>query len=361
MLGEADERLRRARWLIALGLIAVLGLGVWLAVRPSRPAPRLLVGVDDDTLKWTPFPLTVVRRQQRLGADAVRISVPWHGEAVPSAVRRVELSRAETAARQTTVVLAVFGSADVTPVGAQAQARFCGYAHAALALVPDTRAVVVWNEANSPPYWRGTPAEYESLLARCYDQLHASHLLVLDSTASAHDPAAFLARLAEAYRRSGRKRPLVDAFGHNPYPLRFGEHPGARHAGDFIGEGDYPRLVATLRTAFSGTTQRSFAIWYLEDGFQARIPVQLRHHYHGHETVAVVAAEVQANQVVSAIRLAACQPLVRAFFNFELVDERRLAGWQSGLIWRGGDERPAASAFSAAVRHVPSVTASCRP
>ena len=361
MLEQASGKLRRARWLIAVVLIVALGVAVWLAVRPPRPAPRLLIGVDDDTVKWTPFPLTVVRRQRRLGADAVRITVPWHGEAVPTAVRRVELSRAEIAARQTAVVLAVFGYATTTPVGARAQARFCGYARAALALVPDARAVVVWNEANSPTYWRGTPADYESLLAHCYDELHTSHLVVLDSTASAHDPAAFLAALAEAYRRSGRERPLVDAFGHNPYPLRFGEHPGARHAADFIGEGDYARLVATLRTGFSGTAQRSFAIWYLEDGFQARIPVQLRHHYHGRETVAVVAAEVQAEQVASAIRLAACQPLVRAYFNFELVDESRLAGWQSGLIWRGGEEKPAASAFAAAARHVAAGTVGCRP
>ena len=48
--------------------------------------------------------------------------------------------------------------------------------------------------------------------------------------------------------------------------------------------------------------------------------------------------------------LAACQPLVRAFFNFELVDERRLAGWHSGLIWRGGRVKPAAAAFARAPR-----------
>ena len=141
--------------------------------------------MDDDTLKWTPFPLTVVRRQRALGAAAVRVWVPWQGEAAPGAVRRVELSRAEIAARHTKVVLAVFGFAGETPAGAQAQARFCRYANAVLALVPDARALVIWNEANSPTYWHGTAAQYESLLARCYDALQARHLQVLDSTASA--------------------------------------------------------------------------------------------------------------------------------------------------------------------------------
>ena len=112
----------------------------------------LVVGVDDDTLKWTPFPLTVVRRQESLGADAVRVWVPWRGEIAPTAVRRVELSRAEAAAKKTTVVLAVFGFGPATPTAEWQQRRFCGYAKDVLALVPDARAVVVWNEANSPTY-----------------------------------------------------------------------------------------------------------------------------------------------------------------------------------------------------------------
>ena len=41
---------------------------------------------------------------------------------------------------------------------------------------------------------------------------------------------------------------------------------------------------------------------------------------------------------------------MKAFFNFELVDETRLAGWQSGLFWRGAERKPAAGAFAAAAR-----------
>ncbi|HEY2542253.1 MAG TPA: hypothetical protein VGH92_04305 [Gaiellaceae bacterium] len=302
---------------------------MWFVAHPTHQARSLIVGVDDDTLKWTAFPLTVVRRQQSFGADAVRVWVPWRGEIHPTAVRRVELSRAETAAQKTTVVLAVFGFGASTPTAAWAQRRFCGYAKAALALVPDARAVVVWNEANSRTYWRGTPAQYESLLARCYDALHSARVQVLDSTASAHAPVAFLDAVATAYRTSGRTQPLVDAFGHNPYPLTQSEAPGVVHRGDFLGEGDYPRLVSTLE-AFGRTP----SIWYLEDGFQTD----------------VVPPAKQAADVGEAIGMAACQPLVRAFFNFELVDETRAAGWQSGLIARGGKTKPAAAAFAGAPR-----------
>jgi hypothetical protein len=323
-------------------------------VRPTHHPRTLLVGVDDDTLKWTPFPLTVVRRQQSLGAGAVRVWVPWRGEAAPDATRRVELTRAETAARHTDVVLAIFGFAAQTPAAPRQQARFCGYARATLDLVPDARAVVVWNEANSPAYWHGTAAQYESLLARCYDTLHSRRVQVLDSTASAHDPIGFLDAVAHAYRATGRTRPLVDAFGHNPYPLAASEPPGARHTGDFVGEGDYPRLVAALRRGFGGTP----ALWYLEDGFQSAVPGR---GYHGRENVPVVSPALQARSLGAAIRLAACQPLVRAFFNFELVDEKRLSGWQSGLIWRGARRKPAAAAFSSAAASARAGRVRCGP
>jgi hypothetical protein len=44
----------------------------------------------------------------------------------------------------------------------------------------------------------------------------------------------------------------------------------------------------------------------------------------------------QASQLRDALLLARCQPAVGAFFNLELLDEDRPAGWQSGLLWRDG-------------------------
>jgi hypothetical protein len=324
-------------------------VAAWLVLRPA-PAPRLLVGVDDDTLKWTADPLGVVRWQKALGAQAVRVWVPWHGETKPSGSRLTELARAEQAAQKTRVVLAVFGFARDTPKDPRTQARFCAFARSSLGLVPDAYAVVVWNEANSPTYWSGTPGQYAALLARCYDTLHRDGLTVLDSTASAHSPEAFLQAVGAAYRATGRTRPLVDAFGHNPYPANALESPNSMHATGFVGEGDYARLVRVLRAAFG----RSPDIWYLEDGFQSAVPAPLRGHYNGRENVPTIAPAQQARQLAAAIKLATCQPHVHAFFNFELVDETRLAGWQSGLVWRGVHRKPAAAAFKDAARQAAS-------
>jgi hypothetical protein len=316
-------------------------------LRPSAPArPHLIVGVDDDTLKWTANPLGVVRWQQALGVDAVRLWVPWYGEAAPVGARIDELSRAEEAAQHTRVVLAVSGFARNTPTTPAARDRFCTYAQRALARVPHAEAVVVWNEANSATFWGGTPEDYAALLARCYDELHRTGLTVLDSTASAHSPEAFLQRVAAAYKASGRTRPLVDAFGHNPYPSTPAEAPDAVHPPGFVGMGDYARLATLLRTGFG----RPYDVWYLEDGYQTSVPEHLAHHYEGSENVETLGPELQAQRLSEAIALASCQPGVRAFFNFELVDETRLTGWQSGLVWRGVHRKPAAVAFAEAAR-----------
>ncbi|MGH3049995.1 MAG: hypothetical protein ACRDLK_07540, partial [Gaiellaceae bacterium] len=81
--------------------------------------------------------------------------------------------------------------------------------------------------------------------------------------------------------------------------------------------------------------------------------------YTGHETSLTVSPQAQAQRLRDAILLAACQPTVRAFFNFELVDEPSLAGWQSGLVWRGSVPKPAAAAFAAAARTVRAGAAGC--
>ena len=89
---------------------------------------------------------------------------------------------------------------------------------------------------------------------------------------------------------------------------------------------------------------------YLDDGFQSAVPRRLRRRYDVRENVTSLSARLQAVHLRDAIALAACQPHVRAFFNFELADETRLAGWQSGLVWRGVHRKPAARAFAAAPR-----------
>jgi hypothetical protein len=125
----------------------------------------------------------------------------------------------------------------------------------------------------------------------------------------------------------------------------------------------------TLETAFRGTHQpvpgnRGVTIWYVEDGFQT-VPVpEKRRFYHGRENdrfaLPAVASERhrkaggidQAMQLKAAIQLAYCQPSVSGFLNFELLDEDRLGGWQSGLLWRDRTKKPSYEAFKELVAEV---------
>jgi len=124
-----------------------------------------------------------------------------------------------------------------------------------------------------------------------------------------------------------------------------------------IGEGDYAKLISALTDAFRFTAQRVPSatwtrLWYLEDGFQTAVPWTLQPFYRGHENdlnvlpaMALEDAKSQSLQLVAAISLAYCQPAVGAFFNFELYDEHRLGGWQSGVLYANGVRKASFATF----------------
>jgi len=165
--------------------------------------------------------------------------------------------------------------------------------------------------------------------------------------------------VAAAYRASGRTRPLFDTFGHNPYPQASDEAPAVAHP-VYVGEGDYDRLLGSLDDFFAGTAQPSPPIWYLEDGFQTAIPAPRRRLYAGSESAPkTLSPKAQAIRLAAALRLAYCQPRVTAFFNFLLVDEPTLPGWQSGLLWVDWQEKPSFAAYRAAIDDVHRGTVLC--
>lgn len=371
-------------------LLAVLAAAVVVSTRaasaqpsppPSKPASApstpFLVGVDDDLVKWLGRPNGVLAKYRDLGVEAVRVTIPWHrGMTKPTKLVGTYLSRsAGLVAHGQRVVIAVFGSPSQAPIDAQGRAQYCEFLHHVLLHVP-FRDVVIWNEANSPRFWpqgpgAGAPA-YEALLATCWTRLHflrGARVNVISTTAAHHDPAGFIRAVGDAYRASGRGRPIVDTFGHNPYPDSASEAPWVEHADPAtVGEGDLDRLLGAIHDAFDGTAQPEpgtgrTTVWYLEDGFQTSVPGSKRPLYHGVETdPGVVPALLgdgaepwvrdQAHQIRDALYLARCQPTVGAYFNFELLDEDRLSGWQSGLLWRDGTEKPSYRAFKDAVAAV---------
>lgn len=384
----ADRETVRA--VVACALVACLLAG------PAAAGPGLLVGVADDSLKWDASPQTqaALSYLHDLGVGAVRVTVPWApGETrLPLDERGpVDHMILATWGHGLRVVLAVYGRPDDAPQTAAARDAYCTFVASLLRRYPGVNDVVVWNEPNSSAFWRPqrapngssvAPAAYEALLARCWDVLHAVRpsVNVIAASAARHAPAAFYRQLGAAYRESGRRLPLFDTVGHNPYPATNAERPWTRHpGGGTIGEGDYGALMQVLEQAFGGTGQPlpgqgRVRIWYMEQGFQTTVDPAKTALYHGTETTrqllppwlqrstagaSAALAPDQATQLRDALELAYCQPAVGAFFNFELVDEPSLGGWQSGLLWADLTPKPSYQAFKAAVRAVATGRVDC--
>jgi hypothetical protein len=370
--------------LLAAGVcvVAVLAVSAASAADPAVQEPRdsFVIGVDDDHAKWLARPDGLVAKYRDLGLEAVRITVPWRrGQSRPTNVRVYLHRAAMLIQRGQRVVLSVFGKPSEAPLDATGRRQYCDFLHYVLLRIP-FRDVVIWNEANSPRFWpaaAGAPA-YEALLSACWRRLHRLRpdINVISTTAAHYDPAGFVRALGRAYRERGRKHPILDTFGHNPYPNNASEPPWVRHADPrTVGQGDLDRLLRAIEDGFGDTAQPSpgegrTTVWYVETGFQTVVPRAKRRYYRGEETdpfaVPPLAPEGtepwvrdQARQLRDALLLARCQPAVGAFFNFELLDEDRLAGWQSGVLWRDGTHKPSYDSFKTAIQLVRSGELDC--
>ena len=331
---------------------------------------KIIVGVTDDTAKWMVRQDGIVGVHKDLRLMAVRVTIPWRpGQVRPTKLQQVYLHRISRMVQlNDRIFLAVYNTAEFAPTTRKLRGQYCSFVRGIVRRIPLITDVEIWNEANSPTYWPESAGAdgYVKLLAHCYDVLHARPfpMNVVSSTASRHDPAGFIFDLGEAYRALGRTRPIFDTFGHNPYPENSAEPPWAQHPdSDLLGEGDYETLMNVLHTAFDDTDQpvpgqRGVTIWYVEDGFQTVPPPEKRRYYRGRENdhfalKALAPAGVdQASQLHDAVLLAYCQPAVSGFFNFELLDEDRLGGWQSGLLYRDGSRKPSYDTFKQTIAEV---------
>src|SRR4029079_534573 len=86
-----------------------------LALVPSSAAaaPGLLLGIDDDSLKWYGHTSSLLSIYDSLGLDAWRVTLDWSpGLSFPVGTQRTELQRVANASRRTRIVIAVSGPAE---------------------------------------------------------------------------------------------------------------------------------------------------------------------------------------------------------------------------------------------------------
>jgi hypothetical protein len=350
-----------------------------LAAAPALAGRGLVVGVNEDAVKWRP---DISSTGSDLNLGYYRVTQGWEpGRTQLSDSDTASIAAALANAGSQKILLNVFGSASAAPRNASARAEYCGFVSSALDRFPQIAAVNIWNEANLAYFWKpqftskgrsAAPAAYEALMARCYGTIKSRHPSVRVITSISprgndrphassnvsHSAKTFIEKMGQAYRRSHRRARIFDAWGQNIYGSNSKERPWTRHRRD-IGEGDYPRLLSYLRRAFGGTHQpvpgqKNVRIWYLEDGFQTSVAAK-RTLYFGNETDHPVtplpsASQLdQASQLTDAVRLAYCQPAVGGFFNFLLADESNLHGWQSGVFFSDWTPKPSYQAFKSVI------------
>jgi hypothetical protein len=340
--------------------------------------PRMLVGAVDQEALQSDDALDLAQ-QANLG-DAVRVALTWaRGRRAPEQDSIDHLQSVVDAAAKTgtTVYVALypFGSSQ-TPLTDGDQADFTAWVSAIARAVPQARHFIVGNEPNLNRFWLpqfGPSGEdvaavsYVSLLAKCYDALKSisPSIEVIGGALShagvdrpgtgrdTHSPTAFIQDMGSAYRGNGRTAPIMDAFSFHPYMLHSDEPPTLTHPNDTtITIADYGKLVVTLGQAFDGTAQKgsTLPIVYDEFGVESQIPAGKEGLYTGTEptTIHPVDETTQAAYYEQALELAFCQPNVKAFLVFSLIDEQAHAGWQSGVYYADRTPKSSLAAVAAA-------------
>jgi hypothetical protein len=374
------------RFAVVLSLVLVFAAS---GAAPALAGRNLVVGVNDDAVKWRPGISSI---SNDLGLGYYRVTQGWEpGQTQPSASDVASIDAAITNAGSQKILLSVFGSSSAAPISASSRAQYCSFVSSLLDRFPQIAAVNIWNEANLSYFWKpqfnrdgssAAPAAYEALMARCYDSIKSRHpdVRVLTSLSPrgndnprarsniSHSVRNFVAKMGQAYRRSHRRARIFDAWGQNVYGSSSKERPWVRHRLD-IGEGDYPRLLSYLKSAFGGTRQpvpgqKDVRIWYLEDGFQTGVGLRRSFYGKSGETDRAVVQPLggrvnQGSQLTDAIRLAYCQPAVGGFFNFLLADESNLRGWQSGILFADWSQKPSYQALKNVIAEVNSGRVNC--
>jgi len=366
---------------------------------PAPHGPRLhafTVGVVDDSLaQQDPAAAdSAVNLSRRAGFGALVLTTTWKAglTAPPPGSLRGFLNAAHAAKREHMRLFIVVwnGLGRNTPKDGAEREQFAQFTAAVARAVPSAYGVIVGNEPNLSTFWKpqfgagGSDAAaraYENLLARSYDALKDvdPHIRVIGVGLSprgadrpngirpTHSPTAFIRDLGAAYRASGRKAPLMDAFAIHPYMLTSKVPPTVAHPKTTqITLADYPKLVTLLDEAFRGTPQkgRTLPILYTEFGVQTVIPQDKLAAYQAATVPEAlrVSPELQAAYYRRALALAYCQPTVKGLFIFHTFDEVNLAGWQSGLYYADHTAKPSLRPFRTAVKDLrDGKLTTCRP
>ncbi|MFL5925669.1 MAG: hypothetical protein ACJ77E_01885 [Gaiellaceae bacterium] len=328
-------------------LVSAIALAALAVAAQAAAAPSVRYGIQDDAwLEYGPGTLDArVGELKALGVDVVRVTLNW---------RQIEPRKGVDSWSRSDALLRSLRSHGIAPLvtlygtprwanGGRSENwaptskwTFAGFAGRVAKRYPFVRLWTIWNEPNQRRWLRPTsPGVYtQRLLNPAYAAIHRAsrHSVVAGGVTAPRaatggiSPVAWIAGMKQAHAR-------LDAYAHNPYPLRRGETPTSGGCGHCttITMATLQRLLDDVRRAF-GTRTR---IWLTEYGYQTNPPDRL---------LGVSYAE-QARYVAAGALRAYLAPRVDILVHYLVRDEPAVGRWQSGLFTVRGFAKPAAQAF----------------
>jgi hypothetical protein len=312
-----------------------------------------------------------------LGMTENRIAVFWDPANPTTIVDQAFLDRAipQAMRRGIDVIFAIYplkarGLVD-TPNGVQ---LFAAYAAKVAERYPYVRKIICLNEGNQPRFHQPQFDDagngisgfvQEEAMAACYDSLKNVDPGIdviafglsprgnddFDAVSNvSHSPIRFLKEIGEAYRASGRTKPIADDVSIHCYPNLNTDAPSVGYAWPKVGCVNLDRFKQAWWDAFNETAQPLFRetgqsegafvrIFIDEVGYQARIAPEKTGLYSGAENVPVIDEATQGSYYAQLIALMACDPNVALLNFFHAVDETSLPAWQSGVVLPDGTRR----------------------
>ena len=364
----------------------------------------LQYGISDDWPKYHVCGDVWWTSAQDIGYDDLRVTVQWDGTNTIDAGLLNAVSCASTEGVR--LVVSVYpakpnliGSSDA------AQTAFANFvALVATTAGPTVTNFIVGNEPNVNRFWQpqyvngkdAAGADYEHTLAKAYDALKAVRPDALvwgpaissrgnDHTAAtsnpSHSPVWFIKDMGDAYRASGRTRPIFDVFDIHPYPPIQDTDPFSKpFEWPQAGAANLDRIKQALWDAFHGTGQptpaeqsggrttqavnaarfsqpQALPISLDEVGEQTVTTGHEAAYTDGPDSITPISEQQQAANHAALMEIAACDPDVQSLFFFPLIDEADVHnGFQSGNLF--ADLQPKQS-YAAVKAKIASAQGSC--
>jgi hypothetical protein len=357
-------------------LAALLAVAALTAVG-SASADPMRYGAADDWPKFHPCGDIWWTSATDIGYQDLRMTVQWDATAPTVIPYQDRIQAAIDCAQLNDIrpILSIY-PAKPTAIGSSpaAQTQFAAFVSLVGQAFPGVHDFIVGNEPNVNRFWQpqyvngkdAAAADYEHTLAQSYDALKTVRP---DSTVwgpaissrgndnanassnPSHSPLWFIKYMGDAYKASGRTKPIFDEFNMHPYPpAQDTDRFSKKFPWPQAGAANLDRIKQALWDAFNGTgqptvTEQAGGGSALVEAPQ-RLPINLDEAGEqtvltGHEAaydgtsenVAPISEAQQASSHVELAEIGACDPAVKSVLWFPLIDEPGIStGFQSGNL-----------------------------